>query len=94
MAEGFNADTEKPLPSRYLGTPSSERDVFEPALVITIPTTTTSNRTYPEVITATDVSLDYSQWARAIQLTRRWRTVISATFTDGSGEAVAGQPTS
>nr|ADI17520.1 hypothetical protein [uncultured bacterium HF0130_06E03] len=95
MAEGFNADTEATITvSRVsLGPSSSERDVFEPALVITVnPPPPPVTEPTLEAVTATDVSLDYSAVGQGDTADDSdGELVIGATFTDGSGEAVAGQ---
>ncbi len=96
MAEGFNADTEATITvSRVsLGPSSSDRDVFEPALTISInPPPPPVTEPTLVAVTATDVSLDYSSIGEGnAKDASDGEVTIGATFTDGSGAAVAGQP--
>jgi hypothetical protein len=96
MADGFDADTEATITvvRVSLGPSSTDRDVFEPeALIISVnPPPPPVTEPTLVAITETDASLDYSVvGAGDAQDDSAGELVVSATFTDGSGNAVAGQ---
>ena len=96
MAEGFDADTEATITVLRvsLGPSSTDRDVFEPeALTISVnPPPPPVTEPTLEAVTETDASLDYSVvGAGDAQDDSAGELVVAATFTDGSGNAVAGQ---
>jgi hypothetical protein len=96
MAEGFDADTEATITVMRvsLGPSSTDRDVFEPeALTISVnPPPPPVTEPTLEAVTETDASLDYSVVGEGdAQDDSDGELVVAATFTDGAGNAVAGQ---